>query len=352
MYICVMVLEIDNTTLKLLRQIQRNTSDRTEYVKVSCVIFIHEKILPERVAFLLGVDLSTVYRYVSLYKGKGLDFLQTNHEGYSGKLDDDQILQLTSELQSKLYLTSDEIIDWVVVQFSILFTKNGMVKLLHRIGFSYKKTKQVPFEADIQRQQDFVEQELKAIIEGARQGKSKVYFMDAVHPTHNTRSTYGWIQRGKEKELLTVSGRDRVNINGALNALDPTDIQVLECESVNAQTTKDLYLKILESNQGIDKIYTIADNARYYKNKELKEWLKDTKIEQVFLPPYSPNLNIIERLWKFLKKKVINSTFFRTKHEFREAVHTFFENVGQYKNELASLLTLNFPILNSQSILL
>ena len=131
-----------------------------------------------------------------------------------------------------------------------------------------------------------------------------------------------------------------------------TDIQVLECESVNAQTTKDLYLKILESNQGIDKIYTIADNARYYKNKELKEWLKDTKIEQVFLPPYSPNLNIIERLWKFLKKKVINSTFFRTKHEFREAVHTFFENVGQYKNELASLLTLNFPILNSQSILL
>ena len=263
-------------------------------------LFIHEKILPERVAFLLGVDLSTVYRYVSLYKVKGLDFLQTNHEGYSGKLDDDQILQLTSELQSKLYLTSDEIIDWVVVQFGILFTKNGMVKLLHRIGFSYKKTKQVPCE---------------------------VYFMDAVHPTHNTRSTYGWIQRGKEKELLTVSGRDRVNINGALNALDPTDIQVLECESVNAQTTKDLYLKILESNQGIDKIYTIADNARYYKNKELKEWLKDTKIEQVFLPPYSPNLNIIERLWKFLKKKVINSTFFRTKNEFREAVHTFFENV-------------------------
>ncbi|MFZ1454405.1 MAG: transposase, partial [Saprospiraceae bacterium] len=46
-------------------------------------------------------------------------------------------------------------------------------------------------------------------------------------------------------------------------------------------------------------------NSRRYKNKELKEWLKDTKIEQVFLPPYSPNLNIIERLWKFLKKKVI-----------------------------------------------
>ncbi len=352
MYICFMVLKIDNATLKLLRQIQRNTFERTEYVKVSCVIFIHEKIFPERAAFLLGVDLSTVYRYLSLYKVKGLDFLQTNQEGYDGKLDDDQKLHVISELQSKLYLTSDEIIEWVVDEFGIQFSKDGMVKLLHRLGFSYKKTKQVPCEADIQRQQDFVKQELSAIIEDARQGNSKVYFMDAVHPTHNTRSTYGWIQKGKEKELLTVSGRDRVNNNGALNALDPTDIQVLECDTVNAQTTKDLYLKILEFNQGVDKIYTIADNARYYKNKELKEWLKDTKIIQVFLPPYSPNLNIIERLWKFLKKKVINSNFFRTKHEFRDAVHTFFENVGQYKNELASLLTLNFPILNSQSILL
>lgn len=352
MYICSMVLNIDTTTLKLLRQIQRNTSDRTEYVKVSCVLFIHEKISPERVAFLLGVDLSTVYRYMNLYKSKGLEFLQTNYEGYGGKLDDDQILKLTSELQSKLYLTSEQIIDWVKSQYEIDFSKDGMVKLLHRLGFSYKKTKQVPCQADVQRQQDFVKEELTSIIDQARQGNSKVYFMDAVHPSHNTRSTYGWILKGKEKELLTVSGRDRVNINGALNALDPTDIQVLECETVNAETTKALYLKILEMNKGVDKIYAIADNARYYKNKDIKEWIKDTKIVQIFLPPYSPNLNIIERLWKFLRKKVINSNFFRTKKEFRDAILTFFENIGQYKNELTSLLTLNFPILNSQSILL
>lgn len=352
MYICVMVLNIDNTTHNQLRQIQRNTSDRTEYVKISCVLFIHEKILPERVAFLLGIDLSTVYRYIGLFKSKGLDFLQTNYDGYGGKLDDEQIQTLINELQTKLYLTSDEIIAWVASQYEIHFSKDGMVKLLHRIGFSYKKTKQVPCEADIQRQQDFVKEELTAIIEDARSTNSKVYFMDAVHPTHNTRSTYGWILKGKEKELLTVSGRDRVNINGALNALDPTDIQIVECETVNAETTKALYLKILEMNKEADRIYAIADNARYYKNKELKEWIKDTKIIQVFLPPYSPNLNIIERLWKFLRKKVINSNFFRTKNEFRDAINTFFENVGQYKNELASLLTLNFPILNSHSILL
>ena len=352
MYICIMVLKIDISTVKLLRQIQRNTSDRIEYVKVSCILFIHEGISPERAAFLLGVDLSTVYRYINSYKSKGLEFLQINYEGYKGKLDDDQILKLTSELQSKLYLTSEEVIEWLKSQYEIDFSKDGMVKLLHRLGFSYKKTKQVPCEADVQRQQAFVKEELSTIIEEARQGNSKVYFMDAVHPTHNTRSTYGWILKGKEKELLTVSGRDRVNINGALNALDPTDIQVLECDTVNAQTTKALYLKILESNPEVEKIYAIADNARYYKNKELNEWVKDTKIIQVFLPPYSPNLNIIERLWKFLRKKVINSNFFRTKNEFRDAVHTFFENVGQYKTELTTLLTLNFPILNSQSILL
>ncbi|MBK9568019.1 MAG: hypothetical protein IPO37_23505 [Saprospiraceae bacterium] len=112
-----------------------------------------------------------------------------------------------------------------------------------------------------------------------------------------------------------------------MNALDPTDIQVLECESVNAQTTKDLYLKILESNQGIDKIYTIADNARYYKNKELKEWLKDTKIEQVFLLSLFAEFEHHRKAMEVPKEKVINSTFFRTKNEFSRGSPHFFENV-------------------------
>jgi len=82
----------------------------------------------------------------------------------------------------------------------------------------------------------------------------------------------------------------------------------------------------------------------------LTEWLKGTKITQVFLPPYSPNLNLIERLWRFLRKKIIDTEFYRTKELFRQAINRFFKNIEQYKSELETLLTLNFRLANSQSI--
>jgi transposase len=92
-----------------------------------------------------------------------------------------------------------------------------------------------------------------------------------------------------------------------------------------------------------------TDNARYYRNKKLMEWLETTKIKPVFLPPYSPNLNLIERLWKFMRKKVINTCFYRTKDKFRMAILEFFENIDQYKLELETLMTLNFRLVKSQS---
>ena len=65
---------------------------------------------------------------------------------------------------------------------------------------------------------------------------------------------------------------------------------------------------------------------------------------------YSPNLNLIERLWKFMRRKIINTKFYRTKEEFRQAILKFFENINQYKDELSSLMTLNFHVFCSQTI--
>ena len=78
--------------------------------------------------------------------------------------------------------------------------------------------------------------------------------------------------------------------------------------------------------------------------------MKDTRIRQVFLPPYSPNLNLIERLWKMLRKKAINTGSYRTKEEFMRAVMNFFEHIADYKEGLESLLTINFRLVNSKTI--
>lgn len=118
--------------------------------------------------------------------------------------------------------------------FGVKYTQQGTVDLLNRIGFTYKKTTEVPCEADASAQADFINKLCK-ILSNMRED-AVVYYADRVHPTHNSRSTYAWIEKGERFEQLTVSGRDRVNINGLLNAYDVTDVIAHDCESVNAKS--------------------------------------------------------------------------------------------------------------------
>ena len=88
---------------------------------------------------------------------------------------------------------------------------------------------------------------------------------------------------------------------------------------------------------------------RYYQNKAPTEWLTDKRLVPVFLPLYSPNLNLMERLWKFLHQKIINTAFYRNKSSFKTAVLDFFDRLPQFDHELASYSSLKFHILDSYS---
>lgn len=344
-----MNLTLSPSELSELKIIQRNVAGTPCYVKVTCILMLAKNCSPSCVSDFLGIDTSTVYRYLTTFTSGGIDsLLENRHQGYWGMLDSHQLSALRTELKTHLYTDAKGVCDWLTTTFDIEYTPQGAADLLNRIGFTYKKTKEVPCEANVTKQEEFV-QELSIILK-EKDISSVVYYADGVHPTHNSRSTYAWIEKGSDFEQPTVSGRDRVNINGLLNAYDVTDIIALDQERINAQSTKELYQAALEKHPEATCIYIISDNARYYRNKELTQWVDGTRISQLFLPPYSPNLNLIERLWKFLRKKVINTGFYRTKEKFREAVRIFFENIAQYKKELETLLTLNFRLANSQSI--
>jgi transposase len=345
-------LELTIQEIEELKRYQRQTDDKSVYAKVTCILMLSKGLSPDSVSQFLGLSVSCVYRYSKAYSAVGLsDFLATNYQGYWGQLSSVEISILRSELKRNVYTDAKSVSVWVMDTFSVKYTVAGTVDLLNRIGFTYKKTKEVPCECSAEKQETFVK-ELTEIFkkQNTKKEKSVVYYADGVHPTHNSRSTYAWIEKGTELEQPTVSGRDRVNINGLLNAKDVTDVIAVDSDSINAQSTKDLYQLALEKHPQADKIYIISDNAKYYKNKELTEWVKGTKIIQIFLPAYSPNLNLIERLWRFLRKKVINTEFYRTKELFKEAIKKFFKNIAKYKSELETLLTLKFRLINSQSI--
>ena len=349
-----MEIQLTDTQRNELQIFQRNVEKRSEYVKVTTILLLDKGLSIADIADYLGIDTSTIYRYINSYLSDGLvAYLQTDYQGYWGRLSSHQISQLRKELNTNLYLDSKEVVRWIYTRWGITYTHQGVVDLLNRVGFTYKQTKCVPCEADSEKQEKFL-QKLDTLLQQTLNNESSgvrsvVYFADGVHPTHNTPSTHAWIEKGAERLQPTLSGRDRVNINAVINAKDPIEVIVEECKSVNAQTTKALYQKIIDANPDKTNIYIISDNARYYRNKELMAWIKNTPIKPIFLPPYSPNLNLIERLWKFMRKKIINTQFYRTKEEFRQAIVKFFTNIKQYKDELSSLMTLNFHVFYSQS---
>ena len=345
------MLQLTDTERALLRALQRQHRDGPGYVKVTVILLLAKGRSVPHIADDLGLDPATVYRYLAAYQTQGLArYLDSAPEkgGYWGRLTSVQLGQLCQELDQTLYTDCRPIRDWLTASCGVTYSISGLTALLHRLGYTYKLTTSVPCEANAAVQTAFLAEKLAPLLAQAEAGEAVVYFADAAHPTHNTRATYAWTQVGKERPLATVSGRERVNLNAALNAVVPTQVHLDETACVNAQSAQRLYEKLLTAHPE-GPIYVVCDNARYYKNKELAAWLADKRLVQVFLPPYSPNLNLIERFWKFLRQKIIDTCFYRTKGAFKTAVLSFFNRLDEYGPELASLLTRKFHILHAQT---
>jgi transposase len=167
-------------------------------------------------------------------------------------------------------------------------------------------------------------------VERAREEEIILFFADPTHPTHNSENGKKWQMKGKEHTINVPSnsGRKRLTILGALNPLTlrPTILMTEDnCDTLMAEA----FLEQLRYNHGAVR-----------KAKTLN-------IILIFIPPYSPNLNLIERLWKFYKKIVKQNQYHKTFKEFQEATVSFFQHIEKYQPELESLLSLKFEIIKS-----
>ena len=245
-------------------------------------------------------------------------------------------------LQETLCLSAKEVVDHVAQLWDVHYSVRGMTELLHRLAYVYKKPKLVPGKANGEAQEAFLETYQK--LKETKAQQDPIYFIDATHPHHNPVVGYGWIKRGQEHSIRSNTGRRRLNINGAIDieGLQPV---VRFDDTINAASTVALFRQLEAANPQAERIHVIADNARYYRSKEVSEYLKESKIDLIFLPPYSPNLNLIERFWKFFKKQVLYNQYYETFTEFKLACEEFFENPSRYTDQLRSLLTENFQII-------
>jgi len=344
-----MQFDLKEQEFKKLRLLQRKERNTRRFKKLTVLIMLHNNYKISEIELALGLDDNTIRKYVSTYREKSLEvYLSDNYVGCVGKLSKEQEDQLAIHLEENLYSDADWIRIYVNETFGVNYSLSGITKLLHRLEFVYKQTKTIPSKADETSQKEFLEKTLSPILKEVDTGDSVVYYSDGCHPTHNTKSGYGWIRKGQEFEVDCNSGRQRININAAINAMKPEHLVWETTATINAQSTQRICRQLLKKHPN-KKIYLICDNARYNRNKMLKEWSSEQRIEFIYLPPYSPNLNLIERLWRLMRKEVINNNYYDTYSKFKTGVEEFLENSKCYKTELRSLMTLNFRTVGGTS---
>jgi transposase len=190
---------------------------------------------------------------------------------------------------------------------------------------------------------------LKPRLQEAQEGKRQVFFADAAHMVYGTFLCCLW--SFTRLFVRAASGRQRFNVLGAWNAMTRELIAVTNTTVVNTETMCELLRQL--ATQGLSgPITVVLDNARYQRNAVVQALAASLGIELLYLPSYSPNLNVIERLWRFVKREALYGRYHATFADFQAAIQETLSQVStKHKEKLASLMNLNFQVFDDVSLL-
>jgi transposase len=335
---------------QLLRMMRRQMNSHV-HRRMNVVLLLDDGWTAERIAAALFIDAETVHEHRRRYEVSGVAGLERlPYQGSEPALSAAQRETLKAELEAHLYMTAKAVCDFVQRTFKVSYTPNAMTKLLKRLGFVYKKPKCVPAKADAAVQETFATETLLPLM--AQAGPDHpLYFVDGMHPAYTGHPAFGWIRRGHDRELKSNHGRVNVNINGALSWPDRTVVH-LEAEKITSDAMIVLFDRLAARHPTAAAIEVVLDNASYNRSAAIKAYLArdGCRIRLVYLPAYSPNLNLIERLWWFLKKTTLWNEHYPTFAQFKAAINGFFQNLGACHAQLATLITDRFRFIGAPKV--
>ena len=310
-----------------LRRAHRLTKDKRAADRIKAVYLLSRGKSAREIAEVLMLDEDSVGNYRKRYEAGGVSALiEDKYKGSATLLSAIELEEFNEHLETQTYPTVEAIIEYVKQTYNIEYSISGMRQLLHRLGFVYKKARTMPGKANAELQRTYLKMLEETLVN--KNAHDAHYYLDGAHPQHNTQVAYGWIKKGKEKIVKANSGRQRININGALNS-ETLEVVMRTDDTINAQSTLKLFDALEQKHPESTAIYITLDNAKYYKNALIEEYLKKSKIKLLFMPPYSPNLNLIERLWKFMRKTILYNRYYEKFSEFSAAVMYFFEHLDR-----------------------
>jgi transposase len=337
-----MLLPLTEPDYATILGLYKSTKDKRTANYLNIIILKHKGYRQVEIADILNLDENTICTWIGKFEqSENIEaYLTLNYTAYLGKLSYSFLGKLDAIVENSTYSDTKPIISEVKKCFGVSYSSSGIHKLLKRLGFSYKEKVALPSKLDVAKQAVFVEKYEK--IEQNLTDKCAIFFMDAVHPQHNTHTLKAWLRKGKPSYTLTNSGRNRLNINGLYNPHTQETI-ITYHKTINAQAAIKTFEKLKAHHPDKENLYIFADNAKYYVSKILKAYLvENPRIKLIHLPAYSPNLNLIERLWKYLRKEIINPNYYEKFEQFSLAIENFFDLIHNKKDEIAQFIGTKF----------
>ena len=297
-------------------------------------------------AFLLDDD--TIRGWRKLFEQRGLEGLTSfDMGGSAGFLSAAQEDDLKAWVAATLPRSTRQVGAWIEQKFGLVYeSRSGLIVLLHRLGLEYKKPDVIPRKLDEEKQKAFIASYEKLL--NSMADNEAVLFADAVHPTHAAQPVGCWAPKQDKLAIEQTSGRQRINIHGAID-LETGQTRMIEVLTVDAAST----IKLLESIEALYPmlalIHVFLDNARYHHAKLVQEWLSrpGCRIKLHFIPAYCPHLNPIERLWGLMHKHVTHNKCYATCPQFAAAALGFLrEKVPWNWADFCDSVTDNFRVIN------
>lgn len=302
------------------------------------------------IGHLFGLHRHMVRRWVKAYNEKGFEALCQFNYGTNKSQLENQSESILESLTERPPMSICEAKARIQELIGISRSPSQVSAFMKRHGLRYLKAGHIPAKADTEKQKEWVKTILEPAIKEAQNEKCNLLFMDAAHFILQPFICALWCR--VRLFIKASAGRNRINVLGVVNAVTKEVITFSNTTYINAQTIVDFLIQ-LKNHYGDIPLKIVLDNARYQHCKLVEEAATNLGITLLFLPSYSPNLNIIERLWKFTKKTILYAKYYETPAKFHQAVTGFFETINpKYNDDLKSLMTLKFQYFENKNVLI
>ena len=316
---------------------------------------LHCDVTRQKAAEIVGGGRTTVQRYVAAFREGGLDGLRQwdLHRPQSEMAAYRELIRESFEKQPVRSIA--EACDRIFQLTGLRRGPSQVRKFLKDMGLKFWRVRMIPvppqktLAEQVETQATFLDTELKPCLGAAVAGAGHVFFVDAAHFVFGTFLCCLW--SFARIFVRAASGRQRFNVLGAWNAVTRQLIAVTNTTVVNTETMCELLRKIAASGLS-GPITLVLDNARYQHNAAVKALAKELGIALLFLPSYSPNLNLIERLWKFIKRRALYGRYHPKFADFQAAIEEILDGLSTtHAEQLKTLMTLNFQLFEDLSLM-